>query len=460
MNKQPNVLDWGVEELATLNLGDERRNQRLRLLVSQLAPQPAASLPQALPDQAALKAAYRFFDNTGFEEQDIIASHLLQTYQRCHQVALVLAVQDTSEIDYTEHYATTGLGHLATAKQRGLLLHTTIAFTADGLPLGLLGQQQWSRDLAQLGKRARRKQLPISEKESNKWLVGLQSTNLAAAQAADTRFIAVADREADIYELLAAPREANCELLIRACRIRNVAGGEHLYESVAQTQPVARVVVQVPARNHKPARQAELAVRYHQVELKPTSRKQAALSLYAVLAEELAPPSKAEAVSWLLLTTMPLQSSNDALQMLEWYSVRWGIEVWHKVLKSGCKVEQRQPADFERLVRMIAVYSLVAWRVQYATMLARSGPEMSCEVVLERAEWEALYCAVHRVAMPPRGAPSLAQAIHWLGQLGGFSGRKSDGEPGVTSIWRGLQRLRDLTTMYVIMRPPGDVGKD
>jgi Transposase DNA-binding/Transposase Tn5 dimerisation domain len=458
MNEQSNVLDWVATELADLDLGDDRLNQRLRLLVSQLAQQPSASLPQALCP-ADLKAAYRLFANSEVELQAILASHLAATDKRCRQVPLVLAVQDTSEIDYTSHVAAQGLGYLGTSKQRGLLLHTVLALTPDGVPLGLLGQQQWVRPLDQLGKSKLRKRLPISEKESNKWLVGLSNTNVAAQAAPTTTFISVADREADIYDLFAAKRAANCELLVRACRPRNLAGGEHLYDYVAAQPVVAEVMVQVPKRDKQPARIAAMSVRYAQVELKPTNRKQAALSLAVVLAEEPSPPVGSEAVRWLLLTTLAVASSSAALQVLDYYTTRWGIEVWHKVLKSGCHVEQRQLASFEHLARMIAVYSIVAWRVQYATMLARIEPNLSCEVLLERAEWEALYCAVQCSATPPDTPPSLAQVVRWLGQLGGFIGRKSDGEPGVVSIWRGLQRLTDLTTMYRIMRPPPLVGK-
>lgn len=459
MTKQLDVLDWVAEELADVALGDERLNQRLRSLLNQLASQPSASLPQAL-SPAQLKAAYRFFGNPDVELQALLATHLAATDLRTRQVPLVLAVQDTSEIDYTSHHAATGLGYLATSRERGLLLHSTLALTPEGLPLGLLGQQQWVREPDQLGKAAKRKQLPTEEKESNKWLLGLQSTNLAAAGAPHTRFVVVADREADMYDLFAAPREPNCELLIRACRVRNLANGHRLYAHVMGQPIVANITVDVPTRKGKPARRAAVVVRYATVELRPTNPKLKGLHLNAVLAVELEPPSKEEAVNWLLLSTLPVADAQQALELLDWYSVRWGIEVWHKVLKSGCKVEHKQLASFAHLARMIAVYSIVAWRVQYVTMLARVAPGMSSEVILERSEWEALYCAIHREAKPPPEAPDLAQVVRWLGQLGGFIGRKSDGMAGVMSIWRGLMRLHDLTTMYNIMRPPALVGKD
>ncbi len=459
MKEEPNVLNRVAEDFADADLGDERLNQRLRSVASLLAAQPNASLPQAL-SPADLKAAYRLFGNEDVEVQALLASHLALTDRRCRQVPLVLAVQDTTELDYTAHRATRGLGYLNDLQHRGLLLHTAIAFTPEGVPLGLLGQEMWVRDDADFGKRAKRKQLPITQKESYKWLRGLQSTLLAAQSAPHSHFIAVADREADIYEFFAAPRAANCDLLVRACRIRNLSDGEHLAEYVAAQEVVAEVTVQVPKHEQQPARKATLQIRYAKVQLRPSNPQQAPLELYAVLASEPDPPAGAKAVRWLLLTSCVVDSLAQALQVLHWYSVRWGIEVWHKVLKSGCNVEHKQLAEFSHLARMISVYSIIALRIHYATMLARAVPEISCEVVLERSEWQALCCVILQVAQPPAEPPSLAQALRWVAQLGGFIGRKSDGEPGVTTLWRGWQRLHDLTMMYNIVHPPSDVGND
>ena len=155
----------------------------------------------------------------------------------------------------------------------------------------------------------------------------------------------------------------------------------------------------------------------------------------------------------MLLTTVPISSTEDALRILDWYACRWGIEVWHKVLKSGCRIEEKQLETAERLQRCLALYSVIAWRILYATMLARVAPDVACTVLLDEEEWQALYCRIHRVAVAPAKPPSLRQAVGWIAQLGGFLGRKGDGEPGVSVLWKGFQHLVDVTAMYRIMRP-------
>jgi hypothetical protein len=177
------------------------------------------------------------------------------------------------------------------------------------------------------------------------------------------------------------------------------------------------------------------------------------------------PPDEALPVEWLLLTTLAVNNIQDAIERIEWYTCRWGIEVFHKVLKSGCRIEMRQLNDAERLKRCLTLYSIIAWRILYATMLARALPDMPCTALLSGDEWQALYCAIHRVPIPPEDPPSLRQVVHWIAELGGFLGRKGDGEPGAMTLWKGFQRLPDLTLMFSIMRPsPGsklkNVGKE
>jgi hypothetical protein len=175
---------------------------------------------------------------------------------------------------------------------------------------------------------------------------------------------------------------------------------------------------------------------------------------------EPAPPADVPAVEWLLLTTVPVASVADALDRLAWYACRWGIEVWHKVLKSGCQIEARQLETADRLKRCLALYAVIAWRILYATMLARAVPDLPATVLLEDTEWQALACVSQHTPQPPPAPPSLAQAVHWLAQLGGFQNRKHDGWPGVTVLWKGFQHLADLTRMYRVLRPDEPTSKN
>ena len=451
---------WAVEEFAAADLGDRRRTARLLDLASAVARLPTASLPQACVDEAQLDAAYRFFANDHIAPAAILDSHVQATLARAASQPRILAVQDTCLLDFTHHPATTGLGPLASPAHQGLLLHSTLAFTPERLPLGLLAQQRWTRDPATVGKSAQRHDLPIADKESYKWLRSLQAVNSAALACPATHFVSIGDREADIYDLFVTAREANVDLLVRATEDRRTTQPQgKLWATVAAAREQTTVHLAVPRPGTQPARPATLTVRWCPVTVRPPKNRAGAplavVNLWAVWAWEAGAPPGVEALEWLLLTTCAVTDAATARERLDWYAARWGIEVWHKVLKSGCRIEARQLATAGRLERALVVYSVVAWRLLYATLLARVVPEGPCSLLLEQEEWEALYCRMQQVAVPPGTAPSLRQAVRWLAQLGGFVGRAGDGEPGVTVLWRGWQRLGDLVAMYRIMRPVG-----
>jgi len=269
----------------------------------------------------------------------------------------------------------------------------------------------------------------------------------------------VGDREADVYDLFLAPRPDGVDLLVRAAWDRRVEGPQpHLWQAVAQAPMVATVTVLVPKRGAQPARTALMQVRFCRVQLRPpkhrTRERLPSLTVWAVWAVEADPPAGVPPVEWLLLTTVPVETVDDALERLEWYAGRWGIEVWHMVLKSGCRIEARQLDDADHLRRCLALYSVLAWRVLYSTLLARTVPTAPCTVVLAAAEWQALYCTIHTTTILPAQPPPLAQAVAWIAQLGGFHGRARTAVPGVTVLWRGFQHLADLTRMYQVVRPP------
>ena len=458
MSRLPDDTPWAVTEFAEAELGDARRMKRVVELATALAQHPTASLPEACGTGAMLKAAYRFFSNDAIEPQDLLQSHVEATYSRLAQRPLVLAVQDTTEVDWTSHRTTKGLGPLGHTACQGLHVHSTLALTPERVPLGLLAQQVWARDRNDVGKRARRKQLPIHHKESQKWLSSLAAVCRAQEACPTTRFVSVGDREADVYDVLAAERPEGVELLIRAAWDRCVETPERFVWATVAAHPVVEpLMLQGPRRGPKPGRQARLALRFCPLTLCPPRHRKReglpAVSLWVVQVAEVDPPTDVEPIAWLLLTTVAVHTVKDAIERVEWYACRWGIEVWHRILKSGCRIEARQLGTAERLQRSLTLYSVIAWRVFYATMLARAIPEMPCHVLLEIEEWQALYCAIHHCPTPPEEPPTLDQAVRWIAQLGGFVGRRRADQPGSETLWRGLQHLSDLTRMYCIMRP-------
>jgi Transposase DNA-binding/Transposase Tn5 dimerisation domain len=468
MTSIPDDDSWAVTEFADAELGDVRRTQRLVELATVLAQRPGASLPEACGTRAMLKAAYRFFDNAAIDPQELVASHVVATSDRLATVPRVLAVQDTTAVDWTVHSATTGLGPLAHPDHQGLLVHTTLALTPERVPLGLLAQQVWARAPDAVGQRATRKQRPIAAKESQQWLTSVEAVSEAHTCCPHTHFVCIGDREADVYDLFAQERPSGVDLLVRASWNRCVDHPErYLWPQVAAQPVVATLTVRVPRRGAQPARQATLDVRGCRVRLCPPRHRHAeklpTVAVWAVQAREEQPPAGGEPIAWVLLTTCAVHTTAEAVERVDWYACRWGIEVWQKGLKSGCRIEARQLETAEQLRRCLAVYSVIAWRILYATMLSRAMPDAPCTALLEPEEWQALYCAVHLTPTPPATPPSLRQAVHWIGRLGGFLARRGDGEPGVTVLWRGFQHLTDLTCMYRIMRPlpgtPQNVGK-
>jgi hypothetical protein len=455
---------WIEEEFGWCDLGDERLQWRLKRVVKDLADHPMASLPQACEDAAALKATYRFLDNPSVKASELLISHQRSNLTRLRQHPVVLAVQDTTFLDFTAHPSTQGLGMLAKRENQGLCSHNTLAFTPERLPLGLLQQQVWVRDQAEEAKPDDHKMRPLDQKESQKWLSSLEAVHEIAPLCPDTLLVSVGDREADVYDLFLAPREANVHLLVRACQDRCLEPSGRLKSQMEAAPIAATVAVNLPRRHQQAARSAQLSVGFQTLTLRPpkhrASEQLACVSVGGILVREDHPPEGSDPIDWLLITTVPLTCVEQALQCLDWYCVRWQIEVWHKVLKSGCRIEALQLGHADRLERCLALYSVIAWRLLYATMLSRTCPEFSCELLLDPAEWQALYCHLHKRSVPPVQAPSLKTAVGWIGQLGGYLARKADGPPGVTVLWRGLQRLSDIAEMYRIMSaPPPLVGK-
>ena len=372
------------------------------------------------------------------------------------QVPVVLAVQDTTEFNLSHLSATEGLGYGTGNNLRGFMMHSLLAVTPEGLPLGVLGMKTWVRADEEFGKGHQRKTRLIHEKESVKWLEGIEHLAALKARCADTRFVGVGDRESDLYELFVAERPAGVDWLIRAAwnrRARHPDG--YLWEAVQATTPLGNTDLLVPARRNFPQRTARLTLRCATVRLRPPKARASRLpetAVFAIHAIEDAPAPGVEPLEWMLLSSVPTTSFDEALERLAWYARRWTIETWHRVLKSGCRIEARQFGTLERFVRATALFAVIAWRLLYATLLARAGPDLCCEVLLQPVEWKALYCRTHSTTQLPKHTPSLQQTVLWIAMLGGYLNRKHDLPPGPTVIWRGLLLLHEITKMYQLFR--------
>jgi hypothetical protein len=457
----PAPRDWAEEEFGRAKLGDERLRQRLLMVAHDFYARPQANVPQACQTRAKTKAAYRFFDHPKTQMDVLLNPHYQATEQRLAREEVVLAVQDTTALNYSTHPATENLGPIGSQAGGivGLWLHSTLAFSAQGTPLGLLDVQCWARDAATFGKRHQRRERPLEEKESSKWLNSFRRIAEVQQRHPATRLVSVGDRESDIYELF---REALADaqgpwLLIRAERDRLLAEGhEHLWRWVGQ-QPAAGIQeIQVPRRGVRPARVARLEARFARVTLQPPKGKEqlGVLTLWAVLAQEQEAPSGVQALRWMLLSTCPVDTFEAACEKLRWYTFRWGIEVYHRTLKSGCQIEQRQLGSADRIEACLAIDLVVGWRIFHLAKLGRETPDVPCTVYFEEAEWKALMTYVTHNPTPPEQPPSLREAMRMVATLGGFLGRKGDGEPGTQTLWLGLQCLDTITAMWKILAHP------
>lgn len=445
------MQSWATQELKQANLGDARLDNRLMKMVEDLASQPESSVPQASGDWASTKGAYRFWDNDKVEPDAIIHAHELSTVERLSDHDIVLNIQDTTDLNFTHHPRKQGMGHLDHPSAKGLKVHSCLVVSEQGVPQGLIYQQVWSRDPKTLGKKHKRKKLKTKDKESQRWLDALTASQESIPS--DKQVITLADREADIYDLFALPRREGSHLLIRMsynrCVESETSEARYLWDAVRESPVIGEATVHIERHDNQAAREATVAIRIAQLSIKPPANRpdRASLSpvpVYMVLAEEYDPPPGVKPVCWLLLATFPVETFDDAIRCLRYYSHRWLIERYHFVLKSGCGIEKLQLETADRIHRALATYSVVSWRLLWLTYESRYNPDCPCDTILDTYEWQSLCCKVHKTRVPPSTPPSLHEAVVMIAKLGGFLARKSDGQPGVKTIWRGLRRLHDI----------------
>lgn len=449
--------NWAESELGAAQFGDKRLTKRLVKMVSDIAARPEGSVPQASGDWAGTKGAYRFWDNDKVTPDKIREPHRKKAVERAKEYGTILAIQDTMSVNYATHKATEGLGPIDAHGTQGVLVHSVLAVGPDGVPCGLLHQQVWSRKKEDLRTKEERKKLPIEEKESYRWLESVEATKNAVSS--ETHVITVTDREGDIFELFALPRPDNMDLLIRATQDRCVQVEDpklkKLWESVESAPESSETVtMHLEHMPGVPERDVTFTLRWRTLTiLVPAHKKKKYqnVTLTAVLATETEPPEGAEPLSWLLLTSLKVETFAQAALCVRWYRLRWLIERYHFVLKSGCGLEELQLETAERLERSLATFCVVAWRLLWLTYQARQTPNDSCEVAFQTHEWQALYAFTHKTNVLPLTPPSLHEAILLIAKLGGFLARASDGEPGVKTIWRGLRRLDDLASMWLLL---------
>ena len=453
---------WVDGELAGCSLADERLNKRLRKLLAQIGGAMGQSIPLVCQDWANAKAAYRFFSNERVSEADILAGHFQSTGNRVAATdGPVLVLHDTTEFSYQREkpeaigitnsvnsgWDKAGRPRLHTVC--GILMHSSLAITTEGLPLGLAAVKFWTRKkfkgTAALKKKINLTRIPIEKKESVRWLDNLkQSTELLGDPG---RCVHIGDRESDIYELFCAAQQVGTHFLVRTCVDRLAGDGDHTIADEMDEVAVKGLHRVEVKNNNGDADQAVLEIRYRRIRVLPPIGKQKrypALTLTVIHAEERGTPKDRKKIEWKLLTDLPVQSRKDAVAKIDWYALRWKIEVFHKILKSGCKAEEAKLRTAQRLANLISVYCILSWRVFWMTMLNRSSPVASPALALTGAEIDLLDHLVKDKDKVPLRRRTLSHYLTKIARLGGYLARASDPPPGNTVMWRGLSRLTDI----------------
>lgn len=460
------------DEFANADLKDPRRSRRLSKVAAALMKSPGMSISAACGGWNETLAAYRLLNCKDVSADALILPHREATIQRCAMFPCVVVSQDTTEFDFSHMEGAEGFGPLNHEDRRGFHMHSHYVVSEQGLPLGLLGITTFIRDDETFRIDSKNKHRPIEEKESYRWVEGYQRALKLARELPDCEVFSISDREGDISEVYQEWQQAEggprAEWIIRANQDRallNVADGEanKLFAALEAAPLLGAIEFKVPAstgtkkvkgsrvETSRSARTVYQNIRVMKITPRPPERvgvKLKEVSFWAILAEEPDPPEGEDPIRWLLLTSKEVKTMEDARRILNLYMRRWDIEVFHRVLKTGCKVERIQLKTNQAVINAIMIYSVIAWRILYLTHLGRQCPDMPCSCVFEEAEWKATCAVVKR--KKDLKEPSLSEFIKIVGKLGGHLGRKSDGAPGPQSIWQGLARVRDFAYAWAV----------
>ena len=449
---------WAQETFGTVRLGDARRKRAVQIAEA-LAHDPGASLPAQLHDEAALKATYRFLETPDITYEQLIAPHVAQTRQLIRQQAQVLLHQDTTEVDYQHHPKTSGLGPIGNGTHHGYLLQTVLASVPESREvLGIAQQEPFLRQAAPKGETKRQRHL--RERESDVWYRSVQAIG---SPPPGVQWIHVGDRYGDMFPFLTLCQQLHCDFVVRACRDRcvdlqvedpqaPVARRSHhqrrpgqepaparllLFEVVRAWSAQASCDLDLEASQKRRARVAHVQVSWGVLRLLPPQGPDGAglhpLVVWVVRVWEPKPPPDVEPLEWVLLTSVPCDSAQQAWQRVEWYRGRWVVEDYHQGLKTGCRLEERHLQTYEGLRRLLGFLSPLAVRLLQLRWTARQRPQQAAAGVLP-PEVEQVVAALAEL---PATELSVEQAWHTIARYGGYLGRKGDGPPGWKTLWKG-----------------------
>lgn len=464
-------MPWVEQEMQHSHFNDKRLKARCVSLMNSLSTDPTESIPYNCKGWAETQAAYRFFNNENVLPSMILAGHRYASMERVRSESVVLLVQDSTDIHFESEVGKLTSSTIKRTKSDNYHLHVNVAFTPQRSNLGVIDYRFWHRTPSKSTKRKKHnQQIPTSEKESYRWFQGYKMACKMQQQCPQTTIISMADREGALHEIFVEAAELSedrrAEFIIRAKGNRKLDTIDDdevdlLWDAMLSTAPCGLYTTTLPATAYREAREARMQVAIREVQLggvEGPGRVSASAPVYAVYVREISREKDIEPVNWLLFTSLPVETFEQAQTIIGWYKARWEIEMYFRTLKQGCQTQQLQLETDHRLENAIAMYLIMAWHVHALTMVARDTPETLCTIMLTEREWKTIY-VLKKKASPPSEPPSIKEMIRMLAQLGGFLGRKGDGEPGLKSIWRGYKKLttilNSMDTMFEFQRDLG-----
>jgi len=478
------VENWVAEEFTTLDLGDARLDRRAKQFVSQ-----AAGIGNSNPDRCraagSLKALYRMTDNPKVDAGTLFESHNDASIKRCSEQPMVYLVQDTTEVDLTKPQTEiAGAGSMGTGKRRGFFFHPSFALNETGIPLGQVDQIIWARDpksldLTSKERAAQRQRSCFEEKESTRWLEILQSNEQLARSLPQTRFVSIADSEADICELFCEVEAfpENFDMIIRGCRQHNIisavdaATGQQLVASSVEdarqlaTDRFTREISVGPRpapetpddkkrvrKQARSARETVLTISAFTATLAGPRRPGAGClpnsTVNVVALREENPPEHEPPIQWLLYTTLPIETEAEVFAVVDGYCQRWNIELYFMTLKSGLKIEDMKYKTLPRYLNAFAMLAVVAWRVEYLKKAARIDPQAPCSKYFTDQQWIPIMMFQARQPVNKKQPPTMAEFMKTMAMLGGYINKKAQGPPGSKTIWRGMARFETIVQAF------------
>jgi hypothetical protein len=452
----------GTKNFGTVDLNDQRRTKRLVDSAAKIAAHPEMPFNQVF-DWNELRGFYRVCNQETATLSAIQGPHWLQTRAEMAKHPLVLILHDTSEIDFTGHTALEGAGPIGDGKGRGFLQHNSLAVVPEPRQVLGLAYQQWHvrQEAPEHEHTSKRKQ---RDRESLLWMNGIEAIGRPPE---GTRWVDVGDRGADIYEAMVASQAQGHDFLFRVTQNRQVWTTPQREELVGLRDYVCslpskgRDIVDIPCRGGRAGRQAEVEMTAAPVWIPapsgtPQRGAQPVVAAWVVRIWEANPPAGAEPLDWILITSVPTETIEDIRERRDWYACRWMVEVFHDIEKNGCSEEDRRFETAERMEACLAILSVVAVRIFQLRTALDCQPEEPAEQVATQEEIQ----VVRKVVKHKRGTFTVKDFVRGVASLGGFLGRKHDGNPGVKTLWRGYQRLQDLLLGYQLRGAPRgeDVG--